>query len=472
MLIRFAAFYEAFRNGQIPTRFLGQLNNGYGYPIANFAYPGFLYLGIPFHAAGIGVVETIKILLGVSLIGSGLFTFFWLRKFASSFAAFIGALVYIYVPYHLYDVYTRGSVGEVLALVVVPFILWQLFRKSLFYAAGAIALLLLSHNILAALFLPILLFYQFLVVPKSFRSFLPFLGGIGLATFFWLPALADLPYTIFLQTTVSNWQEYFAPLSLLGIVSLMILFSAGIKLFFTRKKLDTVALFFFVLTLFAIGMSLPISKPLWEILPTAFVQFPFRFLSLSILGVAFLAMYSVEGKKKHVSYVLGGSILVVLILSSVSYLLPKQYVHFEEGYYTTNQATTTVKNEYMPHWVNQDALQMQPEKVQVVSGEGTVALQQFTSKTVVFTAAMEQAGTVQIHRIYYPEWKATMNGKEHEVAYDENGIVTIAVPKGEHTIHAAFTETPLRLISNIVSLGSFFFISFFSLKQWYEKKKK
>lgn len=472
MIIRFAAFYEAFKSGQIPTRFLGQLNNGYGYPIANFAYPGFLYLGIPLHVLGVGVVDTIKIILGVSLIGSGFFTFLWLRKFASLFASLVGALVYVYLPYHLYDVYTRGSVGEVLALAVVPFILWQLKRRSLLYAAGGIALLLLSHNILAALFFPILLLYQFLVAPKSFQVFVPFLGGFGLATFFWLPALYDLQYTIFLQTNVSNWQEYFAPLSLVGIVSFFLLVVAGGKLFFSRKKRDVLPLFFFLLSVFSQGMALPISKPLWEVLPTAFVQFPFRFLSLSILGVAFLATYSVQEKKRHVSFLLGGSILVVLILSSFSYLLPQQYVHFEEGYYTTNQATTTVKNEYMPKWVKQDALQMIPEKVQIVSGEGTVTLHQFTSKTVVFTAAMKQEGTVQVHRIYYPDWKATIDGKEQRVTYNEDGIVTIAVPKGEHTVDAVFTETPLRLMSNIISLGSFFFISFFSLRQWYEKKKK
>src|SRR3989344_3219366 len=46
MIIRFSAFYQALADGQFPVRFLGRLNNGYGYPVADFLYPGFMYLGI------------------------------------------------------------------------------------------------------------------------------------------------------------------------------------------------------------------------------------------------------------------------------------------------------------------------------------------------------------------------------------------------------------------------------------------
>ena len=38
MIVRSSAFHEAFRDGQVPTRFLGRLNQEYGYPVAHFLY--------------------------------------------------------------------------------------------------------------------------------------------------------------------------------------------------------------------------------------------------------------------------------------------------------------------------------------------------------------------------------------------------------------------------------------------------
>jgi hypothetical protein len=52
MVIRLSAFYQSLREGQFPVRFLGRLNYSYGYPIANFLYPGFLYIGSAIHATG------------------------------------------------------------------------------------------------------------------------------------------------------------------------------------------------------------------------------------------------------------------------------------------------------------------------------------------------------------------------------------------------------------------------------------
>ena len=47
MVIRFSAFYQALADGQFPVRFLDRLNYSYGYPVANFLYPGFMYIGVP-----------------------------------------------------------------------------------------------------------------------------------------------------------------------------------------------------------------------------------------------------------------------------------------------------------------------------------------------------------------------------------------------------------------------------------------
>ena len=205
MLIRFTAFHQAFVDGQFPVRFLGRLNHEYGYLVPNFNYPGFMYLAEIPKILGFGFVDAIKIILGFSMLGSAVFTFLWLSKLFNKFSSTVGALVYLYSPYHIFDLYKRGSVGEVLALSIVPFILWQIERRSLFFTSLSIALLILSHNILATLFIPIIVLYSLLKFRTPASTIYPLLLGLGLSAFFWIPAIYDLQYTVFLETTVSEW---------------------------------------------------------------------------------------------------------------------------------------------------------------------------------------------------------------------------------------------------------------------------
>ncbi len=123
MIIRFSAFHQELRAGQFPVRFLDRLNYGYGYPVADFLYPGFMYLGEPFALLHFGFINTIKLLFALSLFASSVLSYLWLVKRFSPFAAFIGAMVYLYSPYHIYDLYSRGSMGEILSLGVLPGVL-------------------------------------------------------------------------------------------------------------------------------------------------------------------------------------------------------------------------------------------------------------------------------------------------------------------------------------------------------------
>ena len=92
MVIRFSAFYETLRSGQFPVRFLMRLNNGYGYPVANFLYPLFMYLGSLIHVLRFSFVDTIKIILGISLVSSSVFCFLWLRKIFDNLASLVGSV--------------------------------------------------------------------------------------------------------------------------------------------------------------------------------------------------------------------------------------------------------------------------------------------------------------------------------------------------------------------------------------------
>lgn len=465
MIIRFSAFHQAFREGEFPVRLLGRLNQEYGYPVSSFLYPGFMYLAEPFHLIGFGFVDSIKLVLGLSLIVSGVFLYLWLKKFFAEFPSLLGALFYVYAPYHLYDIYKRGSVGEMLALAVVPFILWQLERKNLFFSSVGLALLILSHNTLALLFLPLIILYMLIPIWKSknkkhvLLTILYFmLFGFGLSAFFWVPVVFELSYTVFTQTTVADWRKYFAPLSLVSYASLLVLFITFIFIIFnkTHIKKQRLTFVFFLLGISSLFLALPISSAIWSILPTGFVQFPFRFLSVTILCIAFLVASITSLFKGTKQYIFGVTLLTVLFFSALPFLKPSAYFDKGDGYYMTNMATTTVLDEYMPLWVKEKPTQRFENKVEIIRGKGEVKGMAYTGKEISFNAESEKQAVVRVNTIYWPGWRALVNGKDVSISYNNRkGLIELQVPEGKHNIHLTFGETPLRMMGNVLTLGSF-----------------
>lgn len=468
MIIRFSAFFQSFRDGQFPVRFLERLNYGYGYPVANFLYPGFMYLGVPIHIVGFSFIETIKILFGLSLVSSGWFAYLWLAKLFRNFSAFVGSLFYIYTPYHLYDLYTRGSLGEMVALSVVPFIFWQLERRSIFWGALGIALLILSHNTMALFFLPLIAVYPFVSFKKQkYKEIFLFMLtcislGLGIATFFWLPATVELQYTKFSTIQVSDISHYFASIELIGISTFFVL---GLILSLIRKKvspeLKNLHVFFIIFVLLSVFFSLPNSKLLWDMLPSSYVQFPFRVLSYLLLGMSFLAAYGIAHferlRKIPVVVVLCG----VLLYSAMPYMKPAALFNKPDTFYSTNEDTTTVKNEYTPVWVKEEARAHYSNKIEIITGDATISNIIHNTRRLSFTASVKGNSLIQVNTIYYPGWKAYVDNTEVPIDYSNpKGVMAIALGDGEHAVAISFQETPLRLFADVISLLSFAILLF------------
>ena len=72
---------------------------------------------------------------------------------------------------------------------------------------------------------------------------------------------------------------------------------------------------------------------------------------------------------------------------------------------------------------------------------------------------------MRINTIYYPGWKAYINGKESVIDYsNEKGVMDFSVMKGKSDINLIFTETSIRLASDAVSLIGFLFLLVLTVK--------
>jgi len=453
MVIRFSAFYETLRSGQFPVRFLSRLNFGYGYPVSDFLYPLFMYIGIPIKALGFSFVDTIKIILGLSFLSGTFFSFLWLRKLFDEKSAFAGSIVYSLFPYHLFDIYKRGSVGEILALGIVPFIFWAIEKKNLILISIGYALLITAHNSLALVFIPVILIYH-LLKEKAQKSFYSILLGIGLSAFFSLPAIFDLQYTVFSKTSVSDWSKYFVGFNLIGVSTVVIFLTVFIFIWIKKIELKKHRL-----TLLMIGVGLIsiffASSPssfIWNVLPVSFIQFPFRFLSLTIITTAFLAASVVSVLKGKNRLALIISLLILTFLSSKNFLAPEVFQNYPDTFYSTNQDTTTVRNEYMPKWVKDYPTEMPKSKVEPASSISYIS---GNNNNMSFKVSSNKSIIVEVEKVYFPGWKASVDGKKTEIINNNpKGLIQIPINSGDHIVHVYFEEGGLRLLSDFVSVIS------------------
>jgi len=513
MVIRLTDFHRSFVSGQIPVRWAARLNYSYGYPVFNFLYPLSLYIGEFFHLLGFNFVDSIKLVFIFSFFLSGIFMYLFVNKLWGNLAGLVSAVLYIYSPYRFLDVYVRGSIGESLAFVFFPLIFLSLFhlkQKGLsfrYLPLGAIALagLIMSHNIMAMLFLPIALVYAFLSIFQGGSKFfalyaLFFILGLGLSCFFWLPALYDKKFIILDQVTVANYWEHFPSLKQviipswgygpsvvgvqdqssyqIGLIHLLVVVSSVYFLikFWKRNKYEKVQILFFLLVFIAtFFLMLPVSLPIWKISPFLWrTQFPWRLLAITTFASAILGgglVNMIENKNKvMLSYL----IIVLAIILNWRYAKPQFFINRPESFYLTNEATTTVKDEYMPVWVKEKPTSRPAQKIEIISGKGRIENLTYNSKEISFTVVAEEEVRVQINTIYFPGWYLKVDNQpltRFEIN-DPKGVMNFVVPAGNHQVLAYFGETEPRALADLISLGSLIITGTLLVKSWRRKNER
>ncbi len=66
---------------QFPPRFVPDLSFAFGYPLFNFVYPLPFYIGEIFHLIGFSLVDSVKIVFGLSVPFSMYFMYKFLKEF-------------------------------------------------------------------------------------------------------------------------------------------------------------------------------------------------------------------------------------------------------------------------------------------------------------------------------------------------------------------------------------------------------
>lgn len=512
-IVRLSEMFRELKDFQLPPRYSTYLNFGYGYPLFNFAYPLPYYLGIFLYLLKFGFVGSVKILFALSVPFSAFFMFFASREFwKSSLAGLVSAILYVYLPYRMVDLYARGSIGESLAFVLFPFIFFLVIKianspySKVFIVTASLsyACLILTHNIMALLFsfLLFILILAFFIFGerKATRPFLLFVFfGILLSSFFWLPALLEKQFVLLSKVPIADRNLYFVKLEQfllpswgygvptekngftyqLGLPHLLVFFLTLVFLIYSKLKRKEVfkdqsfkfAIILSLTTIVFIFFLFSPSAVLWQNLPLlSEINYPWTMLAPIGFLVGLLAGFLAT--KPIVRYLCLFLALASIFLVS-PYARPQYYVDRGDSFYLTNSATTTSSSEYTPLWVKKRPFQNPSERIEILQGPSEIKNLIYRSNKISFTINSLVDSKIRVNTIYYPGWRAYVNSKESAINYsNDKGVMDLMLPKGEHDIKFIFSETPLRLFADLLSVFSFVILVIFSVKFRYGINKK
>jgi len=498
------------------------LLRGYGYPIMAFYAPLTYWL-----MAGVqmvmGLSQAMQLTFFLALYAAGLGAYALARRYVGPLGALVAGAAYLFSPYLLYDAIQRGALPETLALALIPWALLVADRvqarpswRGIGLGALLFALLILTHNVLPLFGLALTGLWALLPLRPAagwrgwwaqvWPVLLMLVLALGLTTFFWLPGLAELPFTQSRRDDpiLHDWprfEQHLVPPDKLvgwpdeppdpqllnppvsralgwGQAALGLLGLWGVWVYPRRERRRRLWL---LAGATAVSIFFVTTASFWwwaHVAPLNFIQLPTRFLGPASLGLALLAGVAVDALLRHakldqssrwVPSLLVGLAGTAVFLSGWPWLYPHYCpVPQSPDQQTLAQATTWLRwyaeaqGELLPRWV--DALPPEDGLIPQYVAGGPVNRLDLPSEVALrgwqtgpgwdrYELAADTAVTLTYRAFYFPGWQATVDGTAVPLTITApEGLMALELPPGDHQVDIAFRATPVRRAALWISL--------------------
>lgn len=514
---RIVEMQRSLESGEFPVRWSANFGFGYGMPLFNF------YAPFPYYLAQVpnwlfGAIISIKFLYIYNAILAFIGMYLLSKEFWGKQGGIVSGIIFSFATYRAVDLYVRGAIGEVFAMVAIPFALAgivyieQRKKGASLWLAISIAVTLTSHNLLGLILLPLLFLFSILlsvISTKTAREKMEFIKivvlsvvlGIGLSAFYVLPAYFEKGFTRVEQTITTgdfDFHHHFVALRQLVsgkwgyggsvpglddglsfslgrsalIVAVLSSLVVWIKGSSYSKRLWVVLLF-----VFSVFTWLTTSKSLWvweHLSMLRFLQFPWRLLAFSHVFLALLGggVVALQGKKT-------ASIIVVVVLlvfgvAQSRLFVPEVYISDLSPYYRTdaefikNTLSLTLNDYLPPEIVGTHYPVPSNSRLVISSGDGSVTLIQEKPSSVLAKVNCSATCTLDIHNFTFPGWRAYLNGVSLPLqSQADTATYRLQIPKGDHEVLIRLERTQLRGLAELISIVSWitFAIALLHLKR-------
>lgn len=514
--IRLFEMDKCIKDGQIPCVWTPDLGYGYGYPQFNYYGPLPYYTMEVFHLGGLGYLDSVKAAFVLSVVLSALGMYLLGSALWGKWGGFLSALLFAFAPYRAVDMYVRGAVGEFWAMSFLPFIFWsilEIFRKdkkAILWLALSLAALITSHNITTLIFSPILVLWIIflayhnwdspaIIWEKIKNSLLGIFWGFSLSAFFVLPAFFEKKFA-HIETLLAGYFNYLAhfvsikqllfssywgygssqpgPYDEISLSVGLIIWTLPILLLILavilkKKEMKTI-LFFVLIGWLALFFTHQRSAFIWKIVPLlAYVQFPWRFLIISVFSFSVAAgalpIFLGSSIKKIIFPLLGIVILTILFYSA--FFRPVEWLTINDsgkfsGDSWTRQITSSIFD-YLPIYASHPPSSPAGNKPEVISGKTEISLLgKGTDWQKWKVRVISPSAEIRLAIFDFPVWKVWQDGKEIAINHDNDlGLITFSLTSGEHEVYAKLTQTPVRILGNILTVIGLIGIPIFIIKR-------
>lgn len=495
-------FAQQFWSGDLYPRWLQNMNAGLGSPAF------FFYAPLPFYVTSLlhplfpndpqnwGQLSSS---VAVALIASGLTAYLWLRSIVDGKAALVGAILYMALPYHLaVNLYWRFAFAEYWALVWPPLILYfcnRLIRGSSVAMVGiaiAYAALIMTHLPSLVAFFAVPFLYTLAIAPAQIRvkaliRFAIALAlAISLAAIYWLPAMTTQDAismnailnegyyygnNFLFSKTASQYhaQNLWTYLEIVAVLMLSVALCAFLFVWQQQsEQLQQQNYFWFIVAIVTFLMMIPVSQPIWSLLPPLQrIQFPWRLnvvllvATTALIALAVHSFTSAISKRQQAVLAIGAVLTISLLLSNG--VVIKQRLKPRPGLDLTTALKINPEEalEYRPRWVPPEQLQLSAliqtsqrlAQNWTIAGQGQAQIQAWKPRHIALRSEVPTETWLTLKQFYYPGWTARLNDADRllPVQPSRDGLLEVKVPSGSHQINVTLEAGTAERIGQIIS---------------------
>lgn len=172
-------------------------------------------------------------------------------------------------------------------------------------------------------------------------------------------------------------------------------------------------------------------------------------IGLMLIGVFFLWIVIRYLKDNNL-------VFFAICLSSIIFTLLLSAFYIFPALLERDLLSRTSGFNYLPKSVEEKPKDNIYSTYEILTGNSVISNFKQGSDWLKFNTDTKTHSIIRLSQLYFPRWKIFIDGKEVKVEYKNNslGLMTIIIGEGYHSVEGRLFDTPVRSVSNMITVVS------------------